>query len=121
MLNLIIHNWKSAGVTSRGRALGSAVAEIFINLFVSGGLGAGGGGGGTCGGPPPVASAREHSAALAFLVYPSSEEEISAIAASRSSSSLRPAPSVLTVAARLAHAFSRLDSSLDTSSILTLA
>ena len=45
---------KSDGVTSLGKLLGSAVADIFMNLFASGCLGTGGGGGGTVVAPPPL-------------------------------------------------------------------
>ena len=67
VLNLRGQSWKSLGVTSLGKLLGSAVAEIFMNLFVSGFLGTCGGGGRTVGGPPPDAAPSEQSAVLAFF------------------------------------------------------
>ena len=67
MLNFTNQSRKSCGETSLGKLLGSAVADILVNLFVSGGLGFGGRGGGLVGGPPPEAAAKAQSAALAFL------------------------------------------------------
>ena len=83
MLNFISQSWKSAGVTSLGRFVGSAVALIFINLFTSGLGRAGIGGGGTAVGPPAAASARWTRAALALLTYWSAVDLISATAAGR--------------------------------------